>query len=447
MNLAATTPPNQIAAYLRTLPAIRERCTRVFDLAKEGKLEYFEYHPEKERDVAAFCVDIIKIPPHGRWRHLDAGRPRIAPLIAQWKASPLPPNDTEIAKRLIDLFMVAVLLDAGAGNKWTYTEAESGLQFSRSEGLGVAAFHMFMQGLFSGDPNKPYQVDAEGLARLTVEKISAGMQVTPDNPLVGLEGRTSLLVNLSTALRTSPEFFGSAARPGGVVDFLSSQSLVSSGTHHVPVAALWHALIAGLQPIWPPSRTSLAGLSLGDVWPCSALSQSPAPGPSDGATFVPFHKLTGWLTYSLIEPLSKILGWHFDGVEDMTGLPEYRNGGLFVDLGVLSLKPNPPEKLGVDAVSGVPRVPPTHPAIIEWRALTVILLQRPHSRCHPRSPSPPPTSASRKFSKALPGKAGVRSPKPCADLLVDLQSRLRATERCFEASSTTDSFLRPSLFS
>ncbi|KAF7332599.1 hypothetical protein MKEN_00142700 [Mycena kentingensis (nom. inval.)] len=385
MNLAAHTPPAQIAAYLRTLPAIRERCTRVFELAKEGKLEYFEYHPEKERDVAAYCVDIIKrdfgsdyaqIPPHGRWRHLDAGRSRIAPLIEQWKNSPLPPDDSEIAKRLIDLFTVAVLLDAGAGNKWVYNEEESGMSFSRSEGLAVAAFHMFVKGVFSSDTNKPYRVDAEGLARLTVDKIAAGMQVTAENPLVGLEGRTSLLINLSTALRKSTEFFGPEERPGGIVDFLSAQSLVSQDTRHVPVSALWHALIAGLQPIWPPSRTTLAGLPLGDVWPCSVLSQSPAPGPSDGATFVPFHKLTGWLAYSLLEPLSKILQWKFDGIEDMTGLPEYRNGGLFMDLGVLSLKPNPPEALGVDAASGVPRAPPTHPAIIEWRAMTVILLDR-----------------------------------------------------------------------
>lgn len=41
---------------------------------------------------------------------------------------------------------------------------------------------------------------------------------------------------------------------------------------------------------------------------------------------MPFHKLTGWTTYSLIEPIEEILGWKFDGLEDMTGLPEYRNG-------------------------------------------------------------------------------------------------------------------------
>jgi hypothetical protein len=64
MNLTANLSLEQKAAYLRTLPAIRERCGRVFDLAKdpEGcKLEYFEYHPEKEADVTNFCISIIKV--------------------------------------------------------------------------------------------------------------------------------------------------------------------------------------------------------------------------------------------------------------------------------------------------------------------------------------------------------------------------------------------------
>lgn len=53
--------PEQTAAYLRTLPAIRERCSRVHALAREGKLQYFYYHPEKEDDVASFCIEIMKV--------------------------------------------------------------------------------------------------------------------------------------------------------------------------------------------------------------------------------------------------------------------------------------------------------------------------------------------------------------------------------------------------
>ena len=63
MNLASyhAIPEQVKAVYLRTLPSIRERCERVHALAREGKLEYFEYHPEKEEDVASFCIGIMKV--------------------------------------------------------------------------------------------------------------------------------------------------------------------------------------------------------------------------------------------------------------------------------------------------------------------------------------------------------------------------------------------------
>lgn len=132
----------------------------------------------------------------------------------------------------------------------------------------------------------------------------------------------------------------------------------------------------GLAPIWPTSRTRLGDVSLGDVWPCSALkaSSSNATCP-EGDDLVPFHKLSQWLAYSLIEPIEQVLKWKVEGQEDLTGLPEYRNGGLLVDFGVLTLKdhtispsyyPNPS--------SPIPRLPPSHPAIVEWRAMTVIEL-------------------------------------------------------------------------
>lgn len=102
----------------------------------------------------------FQIPPHGRWRHLDAGVKRVQPIIDEWKASSQPPDDKEVCRRLIDLFLVSVLLDAGAGNVWKYTEPGTGLVFSRSEGLGVASMHMFRDGLFSSQASvQPYRVD------------------------------------------------------------------------------------------------------------------------------------------------------------------------------------------------------------------------------------------------------------------------------------------------
>ena len=91
------------------------------------------------------------------------------------------------------------------------------------------------------------------------------------------------------------------------------------------IETLWSVIVNGLAEVWPPTRTSVNGVSLGDVWPCEVLK---SPGTADDSTehLVPFHKLSQWLTYSLIEPMIKISGINFEGVEHLTGLPEYRNG-------------------------------------------------------------------------------------------------------------------------
>ncbi|KAF9037393.1 DUF1688-domain-containing protein [Hymenopellis radicata] len=361
MNISAALTPEQKAVYLRTLPAVRERC------------QLLDYHPEKEAEVTEFCVGIIQrdfgtnyhnIPPHGRWRHFDSGRERVAPLLKSWKDL----DAKEACKRLIDLFVVSALLDAGAGKDWAYTEETSGQKIVRSEGLATASIHMFTSGVFSSNPGQPCQVDAEGLKSITVEAIAQHFQVNQGNPMVGLDGRTALLVNLSRAMTESPKLFGSDGRPGNMLDFLESESKVSGSTRQVPLAALWHVLIDGLNPVWPASRAVLGGIPLGDVWPCSALKQD---GQSEGDDYVPFHKLTQWITYSVIEAIESVLKWEIVGREDMTGLPEYRNGGLLMDLGVVTLKPG---VLPIDPVSKLPKAAATHPAIVEWRAMTVIML-------------------------------------------------------------------------
>ena len=54
--------------YLTSLEAVRERCNKVFGLAKENKLQYFNYNEEREVSVAEFCITLLKvramIPPH-----------------------------------------------------------------------------------------------------------------------------------------------------------------------------------------------------------------------------------------------------------------------------------------------------------------------------------------------------------------------------------------------
>jgi hypothetical protein len=122
----------------------------------------------------------------------------------------------ERTRRLVDLFLVSVLLDAGAGTRWSYKSQESGETFGRSEGLAIASLEMFKRGTFSSNPSQPFQVDATGLEDLTAESLAKGMQVSESNPMSGLEGRAGLLIRLARALR-NPGMFGHDGRPGNMI--------------------------------------------------------------------------------------------------------------------------------------------------------------------------------------------------------------------------------------
>ena len=168
----------------------------------------------EQRDYAP---DYHSIPAHGRWQHFEVGgRPRVDQLLAQW---PLTVDNQERTRRLIDLFLVSVLLDAGAGTKWTYKSKENGGTYRRSEGLAVASLEMFKVGSFSSDSNQPFQVDSSGLKRMTVEDLAKGFQVSESNPLDGLEGRAALLSRLGQAL-DNQTYFGADARPGNMLGML-----------------------------------------------------------------------------------------------------------------------------------------------------------------------------------------------------------------------------------
>lgn len=50
---------------------------------------------------------------------------------------------------LLDLFFVSVLLDAGAGDKWRFTEPGTNIVVGRSEGTALASYNMFVNGDFA----------------------------------------------------------------------------------------------------------------------------------------------------------------------------------------------------------------------------------------------------------------------------------------------------------
>lgn len=340
----------QDVAALRSTLSTRARSRKLLRLAREGRSSGFMVDDERLVSVADYVASVMsRTQPsaacHGRMRHFDAGGcARAAELSRSLeRASP-----EERVRAKIDLIVPSVLLDAGAGDAWSYVDR--GVHLTRSEGLAVASYQMFVSGAFAAD-GRSLRTDAEGLTRMDVDTVARCLQVTPTNRLVGVEGRSAVLRSLAGALSAAPEFFGRLSpRPGHLFDWARTHGTSLSATD------LLGALLRGLAPIWT-SGTVVGNHKLGDVWPHPALG--------DGlAALVPFHKLSQWLVYSLVEPFAEG-GITITDVDALTRLAEYRNGGLLLDSGLLRLLDDG-QRQRVHHVGD--------PLIVEWRALTVALL-------------------------------------------------------------------------
>jgi len=357
---ALSAATEQDALSLLTAQAVRSRAKQMLELGRRDGLSHFTVHLDRMDAVADAVLATIgknypslDIPFHARWRHFaidGVDRWQQIAAAAAW------PDRAARARAEFDLAIVSVLLDAGAGAAWRYRDDVSGKAIGRSEGLALASLDMFAAGTFSSDPNDPYRGDADKLAGFSVSALERGFQVNADNPLVGLEGRADLLRRLGRQMISSKGIFGQrdASRPGGLFDHLVAQS----GRGMIAAPVMLHEVLLHLGPIWP-SRLSLADIPLGDCWKYPAIKTGDAT-----AGLVPLHKLSQWLTYSLIEPLQRA-GLEVSDIDGLTGLAEYRNGGLFVDLGVLALR----DPLDAERSHQVDSA-----LVVEWRALTVALL-------------------------------------------------------------------------
>lgn len=350
--------PADAAAMLRTTSTVRSRSAQLLERARSGESRWFTVH-DNGLHHAADAVAVISrtrypdlaIPYHSRWRHFEAGGvDRRADLDGSLAACDV----QERARAMIDLAVVSVLLDAGAGAGWSFVEnrGDSTARFTRSEGLAVASWHVFLGGAFSSDPAQPLKVDAVALSALTEDRLAGLLQVRPDNPLVGLAGRVQLMRRLGGALAAQPEVFGAVGRPGRLFDALATPA------DAVDAQDILAHLLTTLSPIWP-SDNNIGPHRLGDCWHHDAVA-----GPGLTAGWMPLHKLSQWLTYSLIEPFIWA-GVTVTGVAALTGLPEYRNGGLLLDTGALRLR---------DREYATRTWTPADELVVEWRALTVALL-------------------------------------------------------------------------
>jgi hypothetical protein len=324
---------------LLSAAAVRERAHEMLEHALEGRVDGWTVDLARLDAAADLTASVTRelypdlaIPFHARWRHFVAGEPK------------LPDRDDAAARgrAAFDLVILSVLLDAGTGPGWRYTDPVSGQIFTRSEGLAVASQRMFESGGLDDLPS----LDAASLAE--------GFQASDDNPLAGVEGRAALLRRLGRQIEARPDLFN--GRPGGLFDVLSARA--NGG--RLPAPAILELLLEALGPIWA-DRLEVDKVPLGDCWRHPALRRDDA---TDG--LVPLHKLSQWLSYSLIEPLQDA-GIEVVEIDGLTGLAEYRNGGLFVDTGVLKLT-DPADAEREHQVSD--------PLIIAWRAMTVALLDR-----------------------------------------------------------------------
>lgn len=332
---------------------IRLQCRKIYDQVLEGKGQ-FTLHLENINEAATQVVEVIKknyptlhIPYHSRVNHINAGQAsghseRFQKIM-----------ESAGLRSALELIVVSVLLDAGAGMAWKYQDPKTGEVFTKSEGLAQASLAWFLSGDFSSDPSSPLQVNPSALRNLKLERFQKFFQISPNNPLLGDQGRFQLLKKLGFALEKLDR-----------VSDIFSEFFESPSVFAVRVLRV---IQENLGPIWPSPYQLKIGdhheIGLGDVAEHPLLKDPSFPENSI-RNLIPFHKLSQWLTYSILHAF-ELAGKKVIGIEQLTGLPEYRNGGLFIDTGVLKLKDK--------SLAQIP-TPPFAPLIVEWRALTVILL-------------------------------------------------------------------------
>jgi len=350
------------AFSLLSAQAVRERAHRMLAIGLDDTLPNFRIDLRRLDEAVDLVVDTTRqnypslvVPFHSRWRHfVFNGEDRWAAIDnnANWR------DRAARARAAFDLAIVSVLLDAGAGPQWRYGDAVTGRSVGRSEGLALASIDMFSRGIFSSDPNDLLRADAESLMRLSDRTVGEGFQVSGSNQIIGLSSRANLLRRLGALVAAKPVIFGreDKPRPGGLFDHLAALT----DKNDIAAATILSELLHHFGPIWP-SRLTLGGVPLGDCWRHPSLRTADAT-----SELVPLHKLSQWLAYSLIEPL-QWAGISVSDIDGLTGLAEYRNGGLFIDTGVLAFRDPADAARDHDVAATL---------IVEWRALTVALLDR-----------------------------------------------------------------------
>lgn len=341
---------------LRSAYAVRRQSALVFALALEGE-SAFNLRMERlgglADKVTALTQDRYpdgKIPFHSRRRNLG----KIIASRSQQLADAIEgPTSEDRLRAEADLAVLTALLDAGTGTRWRYREKPGARPAGRSEGMALASMFLFVAGLFSGDKKHPHRADAETLIKLDGKRLYRDLQISEENPLPGFEGRLMLLRNLGEQVAAAPKIFPNG-RPGDLAFTLAKRG------NRLRAEEVMSAVQEYLGKV-QPNRYTAGPEHMGDVYHYAPL------GPIENPTsWIPFHAKVLWLTFSLFEILGQ-LDVQITHTGDLPGIAEYRNGGLFIDGGVLAPKDS--------SVLGK-AFPANDPLMVEWRALTVMLLEK-----------------------------------------------------------------------
>ncbi|KAG0743827.1 hypothetical protein G6F62_005448 [Rhizopus arrhizus] len=386
---------NNDKEFFLGLNSIRERCYKVQEAATRNKLQHFDIDLSKLDEMVQYVISVIKrdfdtpsdIPVYGRWRHFDiGGKPRLDQLLQTW--STLGMDNLEKTRKIIDILVIACLMDMKPCQTWTYTEQSTGRKFKRKDGIAVAILDLFLSGTFSSDPSQPHRVDSEALMKLSLDTLCSGLQFNEVNTFEGIPERHEILVHLGHALQNRTDYFGkdSVRRPGNLIDYLLDHptTIKTKKGPLISIETIW-PVVQEMGEIWA-SEDNIGGTKgYGDVWPCAILLNNNSNPNNTTDHLVPFHKLSQWIVYSIVEPLEKLLGATIEGTDLLTPLPDYCNGGLLIDTGFLTLKPKDYERgiKNYHANSLLPYQPKievapmfdmSDPVVTEWRALTVAYL-------------------------------------------------------------------------
>lgn len=352
----------RIASVLRTTQTVRDRCGQVLAWTRASHSPWFEVDDDALEVAARRLATLTRQlhadqggPIAGCWRRFAAGGVDRRVWLERLLAAE-PPEQRTHAR--IDLAVVCEYLGQVPDDSWSYAEAATGQRFTGREGLAVALWHAFCAGLFSSDPQRPLQADAAGLRGVVTDHLGLALQAGRAWAWPDLQACAIALRRLGEVLSEQPEVFGEAGRPSGLFDTLiSPYGVAVPHTADIRAHDILSQLLMTLSGL-TPGGAQIGGVALGDCW------QHPA-AHGAGEGWVPLHARMQAITCALLEPF-EWAGVQVRELSALTALADVLHGNLLLDTAVLRLR---------DPQSARTVWPRDAEIVIEWRALTVALLE------------------------------------------------------------------------